>query len=121
MKFLHLTGIIVLLSQATSISTAMLFPRSSSGSETTRLQMNEVRAAISSIQRSGIELASPNDDVKDLARRLGYSFLIPISVSLARNTNGCKNYVTNDINRDLNLWITTTEEGVQISSLQVNR
>ncbi|CCU76504.1 CSEP0361 putative effector protein [Blumeria hordei DH14] len=120
MKFLHLTGIIVLLSQATSISAAVLLPRSSSSSQNYGHLINDVRAAISRIHSNGTPLKSPNSQVKDLARRLGYSFLIPISLPLEQNSIGCDNYVTNDSNRNLNLWVTTTKEGVQTSSALVD-
>ncbi|SZF03236.1 unnamed protein product [Blumeria hordei] len=87
MKFLHLTGIIVLLSQATSISAAMLFPRSSSGSGSVHNPLDHIRAAIKKIKESRTPLESPDNKIKQLAKKLNFQFLIPIHVCPELNKN----------------------------------
>ncbi|CAD6500498.1 BgTH12-07674 [Blumeria graminis f. sp. triticale] len=121
MKFLHLTGIIVLLSQATSISAALLVPRSGSQySASFEKPMDEIRKEIARIQRENIELKSPNNSIKSLATRLRYPFLIPISVGYEFNQKGHGNYVTNDGNRNLNYWVVVDSDGKEVCSSNVN-
>ncbi|VDB96433.1 Bgt-50248 [Blumeria graminis f. sp. tritici] len=76
--------------------------------------MDDIRAAVTRIKNSGVEWKSPNDVVQNHARKLGYKFLMPISVSEEWRKNGVFNYVTKDQNGDLNLWVSTTDMGVKI-------
>ncbi|EPQ64942.1 putative secreted effector protein [Blumeria graminis f. sp. tritici 96224] len=87
MKLLNLTGIIVLLSQATSISTAILFPRSSSGSLKLADPMEDIKAAIRQLNQTGAERKSPNKFVQDRAKKFGYKYLIPIGAHNEWNKN----------------------------------
>ncbi|CAD6501816.1 BgTH12-02063 [Blumeria graminis f. sp. triticale] len=119
MKFQHLTGIILLLSQATSISAAMLIPRMESGSEMFPNPMDDIRAAIRNKIKSGEEHRSPNDRVARLAQKLGHPFLIPIRVHHEWHHNEDENYVTNDSEGNLNLWV-LVRNGKQIHSSIVN-
>ncbi|VCU40999.1 Bgt-55067 [Blumeria graminis f. sp. tritici] len=81
MKFLQLTGIIVLLSQATSISAATLLPRSSSsGSMLLSNPMVEVFAAIKRYENNPEKWKSPDSIAKMRAKTFNYcwkySFLL---------------------------------------------
>ncbi|CAD6505874.1 BgTH12-06806 [Blumeria graminis f. sp. triticale] len=79
MKFLHLSGIIVLLSLATSISAATLVPRMERGAEPYDSLYPEIIAGINKIQRDRTPLVSPDDYTKKTCSKI--STPIPNSCS----------------------------------------
>ncbi|CAD6500713.1 BgTH12-06420 [Blumeria graminis f. sp. triticale] len=97
MKFLHLTGIIVLLSQATSISAATLLPRSSS-SGTMRLAnpMDQVYQAFRRYENNREEGKSPDSISRMRASALGFKFLIPFHMDPSWNKNCEKSLLVQD-------------------------
>ncbi|CAD6500437.1 BgTH12-07614 [Blumeria graminis f. sp. triticale] len=121
MKFLHLTGIIVLLSQAASISAATLVPRMESDSEPFDSLYPEIIAAIDKTLREKTSpLKSPNDYVKRLARKFRVPFLIPVQVSAEWHNEKYESYIANDRMDKLNLWV-VVENGECIITKLVDR
>ncbi|CAD6500384.1 BgTH12-07561 [Blumeria graminis f. sp. triticale] len=88
MKFLQLTGMTVLLSQAISISAALLVPRSPSGPSKMSDPMSDIIACINEIKSSGRKLESPDSESRRLAKSLQKPYVIPIRVPYIDSQNG---------------------------------
>ncbi|CAD6500722.1 BgTH12-06429 [Blumeria graminis f. sp. triticale] len=117
MKFLQLTGIIMLLSQATSISAATLLPRSSSsGSMLLSNPMVEVFAAIKRYENNPEKWKSPDSIAKMRAKTFNYPFLIPFHVDPSWNKNCHENYITKGSDGKLNVWVVISDNGTLVRS-----
>ncbi|VCU40762.1 BgtE-20064 [Blumeria graminis f. sp. tritici] len=121
MKFLHLTSIIVLLSQATSISTAILYPRSSSSSSMRLANpMQDIYTAIKRYENNKEEWKSPDSIARMRASAFGFKFLIPFHMDQTWNQNCHENYITSGPDGKLNYWVVISDYGALVRSGPVN-
>ncbi|CAD6499282.1 BgTH12-03402 [Blumeria graminis f. sp. triticale] len=117
MKFLQLTGITVLLSQATSISVALLVPRSSDCSSTMSDPLANIKARINAIKLSGRALVSPNTYCENMAIKYKKPYFIPMKMEDDQNENNF--FITSDGTRDLNYVVVTSSDGEVICHYRV--